>query len=131
MVRSRVPSADASAYIMPCRVAPAANAVLRMVAGVTGAPAQTPSTELWRSSDLRAAARLLTLARGRLLAGWRPRCARLHSRATASERFGGDRGLPERIGSPKLNAKLLELAQTKAAMYDAFISEMEYPQESR
>ena len=35
------------------------------------------------------------------------------------------RGLPESMWSPELNAKLLELAQTKVAMYDAFISEME------
>ena len=35
------------------------------------------------------------------------------------------RGLPEAVWSPELNAKLLELAQTKVAMYDAYISEME------
>jgi len=35
------------------------------------------------------------------------------------------RGLPEQMWSPELNAKLLDLAQTKVAMYDAFISEME------
>lgn len=35
------------------------------------------------------------------------------------------RGLPEATWSPQLNAKLLELAQTKLAMYDAYISEME------
>jgi len=35
------------------------------------------------------------------------------------------RGLPEAMWSPELNAKLLELAQTKVAMYDAYISEME------
>ena len=35
------------------------------------------------------------------------------------------RGLPEAEWSPELNAKLLEIAQTKAAMYDAYISEME------
>jgi pimeloyl-ACP methyl ester carboxylesterase len=35
------------------------------------------------------------------------------------------RGLPEAMWSPQLNAKLLELAQTKVAMYDAYISEME------
>jgi hypothetical protein len=29
------------------------------------------------------------------------------------------------VWSPELNAKLLELAQTKVAMYDAYISEME------
>jgi len=34
------------------------------------------------------------------------------------------RGLPEAAWSPELNAKLLEIAQTKVAMYDAFISEM-------
>jgi pimeloyl-ACP methyl ester carboxylesterase len=35
------------------------------------------------------------------------------------------RGLPEPMWSPELNAKLLELAQTKVAMYDSYISEME------
>lgn len=35
------------------------------------------------------------------------------------------RGLPEAEWSPELNAKLLEIAQTKIAMYDAFASEME------
>lgn len=35
------------------------------------------------------------------------------------------RGLPEQMWSPELNARLLELAQTKVAMYDAYISEME------
>ncbi len=35
------------------------------------------------------------------------------------------RGLPEAEWSPELNAILLQIAQTKAAMYDAFISEME------
>jgi len=35
------------------------------------------------------------------------------------------RGLPEAMWSPELNAKLLELAQTKVGMYDAYISEME------
>jgi pimeloyl-ACP methyl ester carboxylesterase len=35
------------------------------------------------------------------------------------------RGLPEAEWSPELNAKLLEIAQTKIAMYDANASEME------
>src|ERR1700726_2422435 len=35
------------------------------------------------------------------------------------------RGLPETMWSPELNAKLLELAQTKVVMYDAYISEIE------
>src|ERR1700737_3336654 len=35
------------------------------------------------------------------------------------------RGLPEAAWSPELNAKLLQIAQTKVAMYDAYISEME------
>ena len=35
------------------------------------------------------------------------------------------RGLPEAEWSPALNAALLHVAETKAAMYDAFISEME------
>jgi pimeloyl-ACP methyl ester carboxylesterase len=35
------------------------------------------------------------------------------------------RGLPEGMWSAELNAKLLDLAQTKVAMYDAYISEME------
>jgi formylglycine-generating enzyme required for sulfatase activity len=35
------------------------------------------------------------------------------------------RGIPESEWSPELNAALLQLAQTKVAMYDAYISEME------
>ena len=35
------------------------------------------------------------------------------------------RGLPEAQWSPELNAKLLQIAETKVAMYDAYISEME------
>jgi len=35
------------------------------------------------------------------------------------------RGLPEAQWSKELNAKLLEIAQTKVAMYDAYFSEME------
>jgi pimeloyl-ACP methyl ester carboxylesterase len=35
------------------------------------------------------------------------------------------RGLPEALWSAQLNAKLLELAQTKLAMYDTYISEMQ------
>ena len=35
------------------------------------------------------------------------------------------RGLPEAAWSPELNAKLLETAATKVAMYDAYVSEME------
>lgn len=35
------------------------------------------------------------------------------------------RGLPEAAWSPELNAKLLEIAQIKVALYDAYISEME------
>lgn len=35
------------------------------------------------------------------------------------------RGLPEAEWSPALNAKLLQIARTKVAMYDAYISEME------
>jgi pimeloyl-ACP methyl ester carboxylesterase len=35
------------------------------------------------------------------------------------------RGLPEAMWSPQLNARLLELVQTKVAMYDSYISEME------
>lgn len=35
------------------------------------------------------------------------------------------RGLPEAEWSPELNAKLLEIARTKVAMYDAYASEME------
>ena len=35
------------------------------------------------------------------------------------------RGLPEQMWSPELNAALMELARTKVAMYEAFISEME------
>src|SRR5262249_23776839 len=35
------------------------------------------------------------------------------------------RGLPEAMWSSQLNAKLLEIAQTKLALYDSYISEME------
>jgi pimeloyl-ACP methyl ester carboxylesterase len=35
------------------------------------------------------------------------------------------RGLPEKQWSPELNATLLEIAQTKVALYDAYASEME------
>ena len=35
------------------------------------------------------------------------------------------RGLPEPMWSPELNAKLVELAQTRVALYDSYISEME------
>jgi pimeloyl-ACP methyl ester carboxylesterase len=35
------------------------------------------------------------------------------------------RGFPEAEWSPELNAKMLEIAQTKIAMYDAYASEME------
>jgi pimeloyl-ACP methyl ester carboxylesterase len=35
------------------------------------------------------------------------------------------RGLPELEWSPELNTRLLQIAQTKVAMYDAYISEME------
>jgi len=35
------------------------------------------------------------------------------------------RGLPEAEWSPELNAKVLEIAQTKVAMYDSYSSEME------
>jgi pimeloyl-ACP methyl ester carboxylesterase len=35
------------------------------------------------------------------------------------------RGLPEAAWSPQLNAKLLEIAETKVAIYDAYMSEME------
>jgi pimeloyl-ACP methyl ester carboxylesterase len=35
------------------------------------------------------------------------------------------RGLPEGAWSPELNSKLLEIAQTKVALYNAFLSEME------
>ncbi|MGH9517184.1 MAG: alpha/beta fold hydrolase [Terriglobales bacterium] len=35
------------------------------------------------------------------------------------------RGLPEAEWSPELNAKVLQIAQTKVAMYDAYASEME------
>jgi len=44
------------------------------------------------------------------------------SRTCAQQFF---RGLPEAEWSEELNASLLHIAQTKVAMYDAFISEME------
>ncbi len=42
---------------------------------------------------------------------------------TCSDRFC--RGLPEAAWSPELNAKVLQITQTKAAMYDSYASEME------
>jgi pimeloyl-ACP methyl ester carboxylesterase len=45
------------------------------------------------------------------------------SKKTCAQQFF--RGLPEAKWSPELNAKLLEIAQTKVAMYDAYASEME------
>jgi pimeloyl-ACP methyl ester carboxylesterase len=44
-------------------------------------------------------------------------------RRTCAQQFF--RGLPETAWSPKLNAALLQIAQTNVAMYDAYISEME------
>lgn len=43
---------------------------------------------------------------------------------TCAQRFFF-RGLPEAEWSPELNAKVLEIARTKLAMYDAYASEME------
>ena len=51
----------------------------------------------------------------------RPRPGQPH-RTCAQQFF---RGLPESQWSPALNSKLLQIAQTKVAMYDAYISEME------
>ena len=45
------------------------------------------------------------------------------ARSCAQEFFF--RGLPEPMWSPELNARLLELVQTKVAIYDNYISEME------
>ena len=42
---------------------------------------------------------------------------------TCAQRFFF-RGLPEAEWSPRLNAKVLQIAQSKVAMYDAYISEM-------
>jgi pimeloyl-ACP methyl ester carboxylesterase len=47
----------------------------------------------------------------------------VESKKTCAQQFF--RGLPEEAWSPQLNAKLLEIAQTKIAMYDAYASEME------
>lgn len=44
-------------------------------------------------------------------------------RRTCAQQFF--RGLPEAEWSPELNAELLRIAQTKVAMYDAYLSEME------
>jgi len=46
-----------------------------------------------------------------------------HPHRTCDQQFF--RGLPEAEWSPQLNAKLLQIAQTKVTMYDAYISEME------
>ena len=45
------------------------------------------------------------------------------SKRTCAQQFF--RGLPEAQWSPALNAKLMEIANTKVAMYDAYASEME------
>jgi formylglycine-generating enzyme required for sulfatase activity len=47
-----------------------------------------------------------------------------HKPLTCAQQFFF-RGLPEAEWSPELNAKVLQIAQTKIAMYDAFASEME------
>jgi pimeloyl-ACP methyl ester carboxylesterase len=47
-----------------------------------------------------------------------------HKPLTCAQQFFF-RGLPEAEWSPELNAKVLKIAQTKTAMYDAFASEME------
>jgi pimeloyl-ACP methyl ester carboxylesterase len=47
-----------------------------------------------------------------------------HKPLTCAQQFFF-RGLPEAEWSPELNAKVLEIAQTKVAMYDAYSSEME------
>ena len=49
-----------------------------------------------------------------------------HPERTCAQQFF--RGIPEAEWSPALNAKLLEIATTKVAMYDAYISEMEQTQ---
>jgi hypothetical protein len=42
------------------------------------------------------------------------------------------RGLPEAMWTPELNAKLLDLAQTKVTIYDSYMSEMEQmPEDER
>jgi pimeloyl-ACP methyl ester carboxylesterase len=48
-----------------------------------------------------------------------------HKRQQACAQKFFFRGLPEAEWSPELNAKVLEIAQTKGAMYDAYSSEME------
>ena len=53
-----------------------------------------------------------------------PSLRRDRPRETCAQQFFF-RGLPEAEWSPGLNAKLLEIAQTKVAMYDAYASEME------
>src|SRR4029077_2521854 len=62
-----------------------------------------------------------TIAAGKPLPAFAAR-PRRPARTCAQQFF---RGLPEAMWSAELNAKLLELAQTKVAMYDAYISEME------
>ncbi len=51
-----------------------------------------------------------------------PPLAKGSTRTCAQQFF---RGLPEAQWSPALNAKLMEIANTKVAMYDAYASEME------
>jgi pimeloyl-ACP methyl ester carboxylesterase len=61
-----------------------------------------------------------SIAAGKPLPLW----PRHHTTASCAEQ-AFFRGLPESQWSPELNATLLHMARTNAAMYDAFISEME------
>jgi pimeloyl-ACP methyl ester carboxylesterase len=62
-----------------------------------------------------------SIAAGKPLPPLPPRAGQ--PRRTCAHQFF--RGIPEAEWSPELNASLLHIAQTKVAMYDAFISEME------
>ena len=62
-----------------------------------------------------------SIAAGKPLPPLPPRAGQPH-RTCAQQFF---RGLPEAEWSPELNASLLHIAETKVAMYDAFISEMQ------
>jgi len=61
------------------------------------------------------------IAGHKLLPAWRSRPGQ--PQHTCAQQFF--RGLPEAEWSPELKAKLLEIAQIKVAMYDAYASEME------
>jgi pimeloyl-ACP methyl ester carboxylesterase len=82
-----------------------------------------------REGELRGIARIVSQLRDcrDAVAGHKPlpplRSSPGEPQQTCAQQFF--RGLPEAAWSPELNAKLLEIAESKVAMYDGYISEME------